>query len=319
MSHPTSSPNNPWRSRLTSFAIVLSLLAGYGLTTGVSTVTAGAAVPFGVGIVPVVDAPATQFSHVDGGRRGGQAARIEVDDTSRNAGLSAWYRLAYVDGGTRLQVFEHYSPTTLGPDADIALSQQTAWMLANEAVGPYGESTDSRQVPDWAHVHTGNNSGPSAGLIFVLTYIDLLTRGRLVGDLRVAGTGVIGDDGAVLPVSNVEVKVATALLAHPDVILTPRPSKLVDRTTIIEPEHTRKPADGEAVAEWLKLDGYQQAGREAANHPGTTAFVVVHDYRQALAFFCGRTGDPTVCSIARARRQHPPHNCVNAQPGSRAR
>ena len=147
-------------------------------------------------------------------------------------------------------------------------------------------------------MRTGNNTGPSAGLIFTLAYIDLLTSGRLVGDLRVAGTGSIGDDGVVQPVSNVEVKVAAALLTNPDVIFTPRPSKLIAQTTIVESEHTRIPDDGYTVGEWLNVIGYQQAGRDAARHPGTTAFVVVHDFRQALAFLCGRTDNPTTCAIA---------------------
>ena len=102
----------------------------------------------------------------------------------------------------------------------------------------------------------------------------------------------------MFPVSNVEVKVAAAQLAHPDVIFTPRPSTLIQHTTIVESQHTRIVADGYTVGQWLNVDGYEQAGRDAARHPGTTAYVVVHDYRQALAFLCGRTNNPTTCNIA---------------------
>jgi hypothetical protein len=303
MSNPFKSRRNvadgrTWRSLAIPFATVLTLLAGYSLSGDVSTVAAGVAVAASAGIVPAVDVPATQFANIDGGRRGAQAARIELDDTNLDHALSAWYRLAYIDGGTRLQVFEHYTRNTLGPGTDIALSQGTAWILANQAVGPYGASTTAGDIPDWARVRTGNNTGPSAGLIFTLSYIDLLTPGPLLGDLHVAGTGGIGDDGVVFPVSNVEVKVAAALLAHPDVVFTPRPSTLIEHTTIIESQHTRIVADGSTVGEWLNVTGYEQAGRDAANHPGTTAYVVVHDYRQALAFLCGRTNNPTTCNIA---------------------
>ena len=134
--------------------------------------------------------------------------------------------------------------------------------------------------------------------MFTLAYIDLLTPGRLVGDLRVAGTGAIGNDGVVTPVSNVEVKVAAALLARPDVIFTPSAATSVEHTTIIESQHTRLLADGYTVGEWLNVNGYEQAGREAARHPGTVAFVVVHDLRQALAFLCGRTSNATTCAAA---------------------
>ena len=60
-------------------------------------------------------------------RRGGQAARIEFNDDSLDDSLSVWYRLAYVDRGTRLQVFEHYAISTLGPDSEIEVSQRAAW------------------------------------------------------------------------------------------------------------------------------------------------------------------------------------------------
>jgi hypothetical protein len=228
---------------------------------------------------------------------GGEAARIELGD-GRNAGLSAWYRLAYVEGGTGLRVFEHYAATTRTADSDIVQSENDAWRLANEAVGPVNGPTASNHLPRSAWFRTGDNTGPSAGMMFTLAYIDLLTPGLLIGNLRVAGTGGIGNDGVVFPVSNVEVKVAAALLARPDVVFTPRPSKLVEHTTIIESEHTRIPDDGYTVGEWLNVRGYEQAGRDAARRPGTIAFVVVHDFRQALAFLCGRTNNATTCSVA---------------------
>lgn len=282
--------------RFGSFAIILALLAGDALT---SDVAIAAAAPAAAGIVPAVDVPVPAvLSAVEEVRRGGQAARIEFNDEKLDDLLSAWYRLAYVDGGTRLQLFEHYAVSTLGPASDMALSEQTAWRVANETVGPFGASSESHQVPLWAQVRTGNNTGPSAGLILALSYIDLLTRGALVGALRVAGTGAIGPDGVVIPVSGIETKVATALLAQPDVIFTPRPSKLVGNTTVIDSQQTRNPDAGYTVGEWLNVAGYEQAGRDAAGHPGEVAFVVVHDIRQALAWLCGRTNNADLCDIA---------------------
>ena len=105
--------------------------------------------------------------------------------------------------------------------------------------------------------------------MFTLAYIDLLTPGRLVGNLRVAGTGAIGNDGVVAPVSNVDIKVAAALLTRPDVVFTPTASSSVEHTTTVESHHTRIPADGYTVAEWLNVKGYEQAGRDAARRPGT--------------------------------------------------
>jgi hypothetical protein len=273
-----------------SFAIALSLLAGDGLGGDISTVTDA------VRISPTVDVAAgPAFTGIEAGvRSGGQVTRIELDNAELNAGLSAWYRLAYLNGGTRLQLFEHYAATTRRTDSDIVDSQIAAWTFANEVVG----SGLSDEFLRWAWIHTGNDTGSSAGLIFTLAYIDLLTSGKLVGNLRVAGTGTIGADGVVIPVTGVEVKVAAALLSEPDVVFTPNPSELIEHTTIVESQHTRIPTEGHTVSEWLNLIGYEQAGRDAANHPGTVAYVVVHDIRQALAFLCGRTNSELTCTIA---------------------
>jgi hypothetical protein len=102
----------------------------------------------------------------------------------------------------------------------------------------------------------------------------------------------------VYPVSNVEVKVAAAMLTRPDVVFTPTPPTTIEDVTIVESEHTRFPTDGATVGQWLNVIGYEQAGRSAANHPGTVAVVVVHDVRQALAWLCGRTNSATTCAVA---------------------
>ena len=88
------------------------------------------------------------------------------------------------------------------------------------------------------------------------------------------------------------------MLTRPDVVFTPRPSKLIEHSTIVESELTPTPTDGDTVGEWLNVIGYEQAGRHAASEDGTVAFVVVHDFRQALAWLCGRTGSATTCAVA---------------------
>jgi hypothetical protein len=281
-----------------SFATLLTLLVGDGLAGDVSTASAA---PPGIGVVPTIDVPAPQFWDTPQGgvRTGGQAARIEFDDADLNDGMSAWYRLAYVNGGTRLRVFEHYAASSRGPESEIVRSEYAAWRFANRVLGPAGDSAASDEFPRGAWVRTGADTGPSAGLMFTLADIDLLTPGALVGDLRVAGTGSIGSDGVVSPVAGIEVKVAAALLTRPDVIFAPRPSWFVDDVTIVESQLTRHPTAGHTVGEWLNVAGYEQAGRVAASHPGAVEVVVVHDVRQVLAWLCGRTDNVTVCQVAR--------------------
>ena len=287
----------------TSFATLVTFLIADGLTAPLSTASAATARG---GDVPSIDVAAPLFWETAGHiRSGGQATRIELDDNDLNGTLSAWYRLAYVDGGTRLRVFDHYPAAISDPDPDMVGSETAAWKLATTVVALSGGASVSDQLPHWARFRTSNDTGGSAGLMFTLAYIDVLTPGALVGNLRVAGSGGIGPDGTVFPVSNLEVKVAAAMLSRPDVIFTTRPPKQTEHVTIVESEPTPDPTGDYTVGDWLNVIGYQQAGRIAANQPGTVAVVVVHDLRQVLAWLCGRTNDAIVCAIARSSTNMP--------------
>jgi hypothetical protein len=280
-------------SRFVSVATLFTLLSGVNVATAAANTA-------GNHIGPAVDLPSPGFRNgEDAVGRGGQAARIELDDAELYDGMSTWYRLAYVNHGTRLQVFEHSPIATVGPESDIIASETIAWRLANAVVEPQNRSTASDHLPLWAHVRTGNTDGPSAGLMITLAYIDLLTPGALVGGLRVAGTGGIEADGLAVAVEGIDVKVVTAMLTRPDVIFVTRPPTLVEDVTIIASHQERIPADGYTVGEWLNVTGYEQAGRHAAGHARTAPVVVVHDVRQALAWLCGRTGGASVCAVAR--------------------
>jgi Lon protease (S16) C-terminal proteolytic domain len=276
-------------------AIVMSLAA----SIFVGDVSLASADHVGVGTGAAIDVPSPGFRDSESGvGRGGQAARIELDDDELYDGMSTWYRLAYLDGGTRLQVFEHSPVATVGPESDMMRIENVAWQLANELVEPENRSTASDHLPLWAQVRTGNTDGPSAGLMMALAYIDMLTPGALVGDLRVAGTGGIGPDGIAFPVKGIDVKVAAAMLTRPDVIFLTKPPTLVEDVTIVPSQQERLPADGYTVGEWLNVTGYEQAGRDTASHPETAPIVVVHDLRQALAWLCGRTEGASVCAAA---------------------
>lgn len=71
-------------------------------------------------------------------------------------------------------------------------------------------------------VDTGDVGGPSAGIMWALGALDLLTPGDLTGGRTVAGTGAIDLDGSVGPIGGVEHKVAAAAEAGADVFLLPR-------------------------------------------------------------------------------------------------
>lgn len=63
--------------------------------------------------------------------------------------------------------------------------------------------------------------GPSAGLMFALSIVDMLEPGALTGGEHIAGTGTITDDGEVGPIGGVQQKVVGARDAGATVFLTP--------------------------------------------------------------------------------------------------
>ena len=71
-------------------------------------------------------------------------------------------------------------------------------------------------------IESGDIGGPSAGLMWTLGLIDLLTPGDLAGGRRIAGTGAITLRGQVLPIGGVQEKVVAAENAGAAVFFTPR-------------------------------------------------------------------------------------------------
>lgn len=63
--------------------------------------------------------------------------------------------------------------------------------------------------------------GPSAGTIFALTIIDMLTEGDLTGDQAIAGTGAIDSSGTVSPIGGARQKVAAASASGAEYFLAP--------------------------------------------------------------------------------------------------
>jgi len=230
-------------------------------------------------------------------RAGGEADRFELDDPSRMVGLSAWYHLSYVVPGDRLQVYEHNPSTTLGLDTTIGHSENVAWHVASTLVGASAGLARPGELPVWARPRTGGSDGPSAGLLFALADLDLLTPGNLAGNLVVAGTGAVGSDGSVTAVRMVDAKLAAARLVHPGVVFAPDFPDGSGLVTVIV-SHQGQPTPSRTIGDWLNTAGFEAAGRAAGSHPMNTALVSVDDIRQAVAWLCGRTGRTSTCGVA---------------------
>ncbi len=77
------------------------------------------------------------------------------------------------------------------------------------------------ELPFSIGIDAGRIGGPSAGLMFALTLVDLLEEEDLLGGRTVAGTGVIGLRGEVTPVGGIVQKVAAARREEADLFLVP--------------------------------------------------------------------------------------------------
>lgn len=80
--------------------------------------------------------------------------------------------------------------------------------IASEFDFPYDVSMD-----------LGDIGGPSAGLIFALTVVELLTPDTLVGDLVVSGSGTIETDGSIGRIGGLPQKLHAAADVHSDLFL----------------------------------------------------------------------------------------------------
>ncbi|GAA2034026.1 S16 family serine protease [Pseudokineococcus marinus] len=77
------------------------------------------------------------------------------------------------------------------------------------------------QVPFEVDISIDDVGGPSAGMVFALGLVDLLTPGSLTGGLHVAGTGTVSAEGAVGPIGGIRQKLVGASRAGAEVFLAP--------------------------------------------------------------------------------------------------
>jgi PDZ domain-containing protein len=103
-------------------------------------------------------------------------------------------------------------------------------------------------------ISSGNIGGPSAGLMWTLGLIDVLTPGDLTGGRTIAGTGTIDSAGVVGPIGGVQQKVAAAEKAGATVFFVPvanaNDAATVDHGVTLVPVRTYQQA-----LKWLTSHG----------------------------------------------------------------
>ena len=103
-------------------------------------------------------------------------------------------------------------PVVLGADGQDA-SQARLGVNARNA---YDVS-----YPGAVSIDSGQVGGPSAGLAYALTVIDLLTEGDLTGGTNVVATGTMALDGSVWPIGGIEQKAVAVRRSGAKVFLVP--------------------------------------------------------------------------------------------------
>jgi Lon-like protease len=139
--------------------------------------------------------------------------RIEMEqdaaDTIRSFAVGDTILLVGTRGDDPLEV-----EVTLAPHTHIEDAAMVGVLLSTldlEMVLPFDVGIDARNI-----------GGPSAGMMYALTLIDLLTEEDVMKGYRVAGTGTIRFDGTVGPIGGVRQKVFAARAIGIDIVFVPQ-------------------------------------------------------------------------------------------------
>ena len=132
--------------------------------------------------------------------------------------------------GDAVEITYLRSPSALGgsgADENASSTTETITLAEHpekQGVGFLGvviETPVRADVPFEITIDVGNVRGPSAGLAFSLSILDVITEGELTGGLRIATTGTIDRYGHIGPVGGVPQKTEAAIQSGIDLFLVP--------------------------------------------------------------------------------------------------
>ena len=106
-------------------------------------------------------------------------------------------------------------------DVPVTLIEHT--QNAGQPMVGFGPATHNPRYvfPVDIEIDSANIGGPSAGMMYTLAIIDVLTENDITGGFRIAGTGTISTNGDVGPIGGVRQKVVGATLSGAQYILVP--------------------------------------------------------------------------------------------------
>ncbi|CAJ64653.1 MULTISPECIES: YlbL family protein [Frankia] len=92
-------------------------------------------------------------------------------------------------------------------------------------------TTEKRTYPFTVRIRLSDVGGPSAGLMFAMGIVDLLTPGALTGGKTIAGTGTITAAGEVGPIGGIQQKILGAKASGASIFLVPA-ANCADATSV---------------------------------------------------------------------------------------
>lgn len=190
------------------------------------------------------------------------------------------------------------------PGDDLSRQAATdAWQAAQrDTLG----RVDTVEPPVWPAV--GHLHGDSAGLAYLLRYLDVLLPGDVTGGTDVAATGVISTTGSIEPIGGLEEKLGAARSAGVRVTFVPATNDLdaVPNTTARVPDFDTAIARA-GLWSWQPTVAasapYATAGAEARDAQGSSV-VGVSSPADALAWLCGYTGRTAPCDATAVLLAH---------------
>lgn len=110
-----------------------------------------------------------------------------------------------------------------GEDEIVSITPERTVVEGEEvwAIGVILQPTTDYDFPVDVTIQLDNVGGPSAGMMFALGIVDVLTPGMLTGGEDIAGTGTIDGDGEVGPIGGIRQKLYGAREADADWFLAP--------------------------------------------------------------------------------------------------
>lgn len=219
---------------------------------------------------------------------GGIAARLRRADGTAVPG-SLYLMMATVGSDQQARLYEQ-TPFTHdnGAHADTIESNVRAVEAAESITGVEIEQIEFTSAP---------GGGPSAGLIYLIAYLNVISHGAFTGDIDVAATGQLEAEGYIGHVKAVDEKLGAAHLAGADVFFTasaPSHRKLAEHAARHAGYVYRSRYGRATLVSERGLDDYETWG---AGRPEGLDVVKVGHIADVAAYLCGAASE-YACSIA---------------------